>query len=184
MRTFLTFFLTIVFTFSSLAFALTAYAQEESDKDELVVTDKEVVYELPYAGILPDNPLYPMKKFRDAVWVFMTRDNMQKAELILLLSDKKVVMAQQLVDKGKYELAVETLHDAEDDYERIINAMKLSKQIGAEAPAEFESKVILSNEKHLEVMENILKTVPSGVQSSLKDVMQLNVDNYNALREL
>ena len=58
--------------------------------DTLVKTPQEkVIYNLPYPGLLPDNPLYITKIMRDKITDFLTRDNLKKAELYLLYSDKK-----------------------------------------------------------------------------------------------
>src|SRR3989304_6415715 len=58
--------------------------------------DNKIVYQLPYPGILPDHPLYTLKAVRDRIQVFLTRDNLKKAEIYLLYSDKRLAMGQEL----------------------------------------------------------------------------------------
>lgn len=62
-------------------------------------TQEKVVYNLPYPGILPDNPLYFIKAIRDQFLILGTRDNIKKAQLYLLYSDKRFAMAISLVKK-------------------------------------------------------------------------------------
>ena len=96
----------------SIAFASQAvvWAQEAQENQ---VAGQE--YTMPYAGLLPDSPLYPLKKMRDSVWVFFTRDNVKKADVLLLISDKKIVMAQAMADKGKWGSALKVAQDSEKD---------------------------------------------------------------------
>ena len=62
--------------------------------ETLIKTPQEkVIYNLPYPGLLPDSPLYITKVIRDKITDFLTRDNLKKAELYLLYSDKRVSMS-------------------------------------------------------------------------------------------
>ena len=54
---------------------------------------EKVIYNLPYPGLLPDSPLYITKIARDRITDFLTRDNLKKAELYLLYSDKRASMS-------------------------------------------------------------------------------------------
>lgn len=145
------------------------------------IESQGVEYELPYAGLLPDHPLYTVKAARDAFWLFFTRDAFKKAELLLLFSDKKVVMAQSLADKGKWTLAIEALEASEKDVDRMIDALKLAQKIGSAPSQDFLDTALQSNEKHLEIMKNIYKHSQKTVHSRIEEVMQRNVDHYNQL---
>jgi len=83
-----------------------------SPKD--LIKDGTIVYELPYAGITPENPLYFFKQLRDQIKEFLTRDYIQKAEFLLLSSDKRAHIALILAQKGKTRQSVEVLADAEE----------------------------------------------------------------------
>jgi len=72
-----------------------------------------IEYELPYPGLLPDHPLYPLKKVRDRILLLFTRTPDRKSQLLHLLSDKKMAMVQVLWDNNKKELAVATAAEAE-----------------------------------------------------------------------
>ena len=49
-----------------------------------------VDYQLPYPGMLPDNPLYFLKVFRDNLTSFFINKPLDKAHFDLLQSDKDV----------------------------------------------------------------------------------------------
>lgn len=141
-------------------------------------------YTLPYTGLLPDSPLYPLKKMRDSVWVFFTRDNMKKAELLLLLSDKKIVMAQVLADKGKWERALEIAHDSEEDISQMITALEMAKRIGYAPSPDFRMKALKSSSKHLNMMKDFMHKADSAYKPGFEKLMELNVEHYNAMRSL
>lgn len=154
------------------------YAQEE-----ISVEAKEVDYDLPHAGMLPDNPLYSLKKVRDSFWLFFTRDNLEKADLLLLFSDKKIVMAQAMAEKGKWELALESARNSEADANRMIEAMEMATKIGYAPSGDFLIMAKLSNDKHYQIMEDMLVKAPSGSRSAMEEIMQTNIDNHNQLEE-
>src|SRR5690242_4265879 len=54
-----------------------------------------VDYDLPYPGsVTPDNILWPMKALRDKVWLSLTINPSKKADLELLIADKRLAGAK------------------------------------------------------------------------------------------
>jgi len=61
-------------------------------------------YYLPKIKILPTNILYPIKIWRDKLWLLLTRDSCEKSELLMLIADKQMaendsISASDAVDK-------------------------------------------------------------------------------------
>jgi hypothetical protein len=61
-------------------------------------------YYLPIIKILPSNVLYPIKIWRDKLWLLLTRDSCEKSELLMLIADKQMaeddsLSASDAVDK-------------------------------------------------------------------------------------
>lgn len=83
------------------------------NSQSITINQDKVVYNLPYPGILPDNPLYFIKGIRDKILELVTRDNLKKAELYLLFSDKRVAMAESLAQKGKDKQALTIFYEGE-----------------------------------------------------------------------
>lgn len=146
--------------------------------------DNKVVYQLPYPGILPDHPLYLLKVTRDRVQAFLTRDNLKKAELYLLYSDKRLAMGQDLEKKGKTALAITTLSKGEKYFLRIPELLRQAKEQGTSPSAELVERVKVSNQKHQEVISEMLQNVPQGSQEEINAVMKITQACKKQLQEL
>lgn len=120
------FFILLILFFSISLFPLVSYAhghsqtETKSDLEESLSDDQatesaqeeveeNVKYELSYPGMLPDNPLYFIKTIRDAVVKFLISDPLKKAEFNVLTANKRAYAALLLAEKGKHELALETI---------------------------------------------------------------------------
>lgn len=145
-----------------------------SPKD--LIKDGTVVYELPYAGITPENPLYFFKQLRDQIKEFLTRDSIKKAEFLLVSSDKRAHIALILAQKGKTRQSVEVLADAEEKAMRIPEILKESKKQGTAPSEQFIFTLKLSNSKHREIIQELAKMLPQGqdeqVLNALIDINQ------------
>ncbi len=143
--------------------------------DSLIKTPQEkVAYNLPYPGLLPDSPLYLTKIVRDRIADFLTRDNLKKAELYLLYSDKRAAMSLVLARKGKNQLAIDTFTKGEKYFLKIPNLLKSAKKQGGQAPSNFFETLKLSNAKHKELIEELIKILPQGLNQSLTQLSNLN----------
>jgi hypothetical protein len=85
------------------------------------------IYKLPETGMLPDNAFYGMRKVRDWLWLtFSTGEN--KLKLAILLTDKGMAEAKELIIKEKYDIAIETGNEAMDKLEyadKLVNGFKV-----------------------------------------------------------
>lgn len=146
-----------------------------SNYSQVVSTnDQKLNYELPYPGILPDNPLYLVKALRDRLQEFTIRDTIKKAEYYLLLSDKRVSAAQLLVKKGKDKQSVSTLSKAEKYFLKIPPLLAVSKKQGVKPLDELLIRLKLSNVKHLEVINSFIKQSSQDEAEPLKIILENN----------
>ena len=128
----------------------TAEMTEEQTSDETSSS-----YTLPYPGMLPDNPLYFLKEFRDAIIGFLISDPLKKAEFDLLQADKKIAAGVFLVnEKENEELAVQTIRQAHDVFSDALIKTKQAEERG-EATSSLIERLRLSSEKHEEVLEEL-----------------------------
>lgn len=155
-----------------------------SQAQQTVMRQERVVYNLPYPGLLPDHPLYFLKAIRDRFLDVTTRDYLKKAELYLLLSDKRVAMALALADDGKDNLAISTLSKAEKYFLKIPPLLQTSKKQGVTATAELVERLKLSNSKHRMVASELLKKLPQGRGNEIKEIMDINVQIKSQLQKL
>lgn len=165
MRTFIISIAVAVFLLTSLLIVSLTKAQEVNFES------KKVDYALPYPGLLPDNPLYAIKKIRDTVLIFFSRNNVRKVELYFLFSDKKIYMASELAKKGKWNLVSQTTTEAQSDFLKVAELLRTSKKQGTSAPSGLIQKIKLSNEKHREVIEMLLKNAPTGERVPLEKAL-------------
>mgnify|MGYP000229957680 CR=1 FL=1 len=135
---------------------------------------EKVVYQLPYPGILPDNPLYVFKALRDQIQAFFIRDYQKKAETYLLYSDKRVNMAMFLLEKGKINLAITTFSKGEKYFLKIPPLLKEAKRQGQQIPSDFIDKLKLANAKHKEIADNFLKKIPQGETAAVMEIIKIN----------
>lgn len=91
---------------------------------------QEETYVLPYPGLLPDNPLYPIKAFRDRMVSLLISDPLKKAEFNVLQSDKRMGASLALYKKGEKELAEQTVGKAGNYFEEAIAKASEAKQQG------------------------------------------------------
>lgn len=174
--------LAFVIVSAHMSFAAPVYAQQISQVVEIKA--KEIEYTLAYPGILPDNPLYSLKELRNGMWVFFTRDNLKKAELLLLFSDKKANAALFLSQKGKWDLAIDSMTQGEKEFLRAVSAMHQAKKQGGAPTGDFVLKSKLSNEKHREIAEDLLKEAPGGQVARIQSILSINKRVGRALEKL
>lgn len=143
-----------------------------------------IIYTLPYPGILPDHPAYFLKAARDKVTEFAIRDNTEKAKHYLMLSDKRAAMAMMLAKKGKNELAITTFSKGEKYSLKIPDLLKETKKQGGEYNAETVNTLKLSNLKHRELLDMLLRQMPQGEGRDLDLVIDLNSQVKDQLNTL
>lgn len=154
---------------------------KQEDAGVISLESKEIEYELPYTGILPDHPLYMLKQARDKVWLFIAREPIKKAELLLHISDKKAAMASLLSQKGAWSKSVEIMLESENDFHMVFEYAARSEEIGAAPTEDFIQKMKLSNQKHRQIIEDLLASTPDGERKVLEEVLKQNEENKKAL---
>jgi hypothetical protein len=153
--------------------------------DSLVKTPQEkIAYNLPYPGLLPDSPIYFVKVVRDKITELLTRDDLKKAQLYLLDSDKRAAMSLALAQKGKNQLAIDTFSKGEKYFLKIPNLLRSTKKQGVQAPSNFIETLKLSNAKHKELIDELIKILPQGLNNSLNQLSDLNQQVKSELESL
>lgn len=170
-----------IFLLCGLFFAMNVFS---AVPEEMIKTEK-VIYDLPYPGITPENPLYIFKQLRDSLTELLTRDYIKKAEFLLVSSDKRAHIALILAQKGKTRQAVEVLADAEERSLKIPPLLITSKKQGVSPEGTFVYTLKLSNIKHRDVIQELMKLLPQGQEKQiLTDVFELNKQVAKELERL
>jgi len=170
--------ISIVIVFFSIFLFPAFYSITQSQS--LDIEKQEVIYELPYPGLLPDHPLYFIKSMRDKFLIFTTRDNQKKARLYLHLSDKHMSASLALVEKGKELLAVGELQKGEVNFLEIPPLLKEVKNQGGGFADQLVVELLQSNAKHRsvisQVMQNTTQTEIAPLESLLSENAQVMIE--------
>ncbi|OGG03920.1 hypothetical protein A2W14_05625 [Candidatus Gottesmanbacteria bacterium RBG_16_37_8] len=145
-------------------------------------TPTPVDYRLPYPGILPDHPLYPVKRFRDFLLLTFNRHPLKKIDLFLLLSDKKIGMSELLLSKRKVNLAVDTLLESQFD---LLKAAFYLPDLSKNnlLPTGLSDKIELSAKKHQEIIGQISVSITDLKQKEkINQALQL-ISQANTLTQ-
>src|SRR3990172_5453263 len=174
----------LIFLFYIFIFLIIPPAFYFLQSQPISLSQEKVEYNLPYPGILPDHPLYPIKNIRDKILELTTRDSIKKAELYLLFSDKRVAMAANLTKNGKEKSAAATFTEAEEYFSKIPQLIENSKQQGVSASSEFIQRLRLSNFKHKEVGTSLLNDLSQGLSGEINKALNLNKQLKKKLEKL
>jgi hypothetical protein len=122
---------------------------------------RSVQYDLPYTGILPDNPLYFLKALRDNILNLFITDPVKKSEYDLLMADKRLSGAQALLEKGKDDLAITTLSKSGNYFYQAIQLTATAKRQGEDANGAIATLVTASMKHQAVIYQMIQEAKPS-----------------------
>jgi hypothetical protein len=137
-----------------------AATEEGAMEDEQNVVAVE--YVLPYPGILPDHPLFAIKKLRDWIFEQLISDPLRKTEFYILQADKRLSMALAFMDKSKPEGALTSVADAQEFMGQALKTASSARASGQEIPGYILDRFERSIAKHIEVIEGM--TLQGGEQ--------------------
>lgn len=157
---------------------MTSTPEASSSKDAVTAeVQPKIEYALPYPGILPDHPLYNLKRFRDYVLERLISDPVRKSEFYVLQGDKRLAMGMALFAQGKGVLAESTLSKGEKYMEKSVSGVASLKTNGGTVPPYVIGNIEKSLSKHAEVLTALIASSTdaekAGLTSSLTLVQQL-----------
>ncbi len=112
-------------------------------------------YVLPYPGILPDHPLYPLKEFRDKIIEALIVDPERKSEFYLLQSDKLLNAAVSLLEKNNQDKTKEAIKRSSEKMRQAVSQLSSMKQSGKTVSSGSIDRIINAIDKHIEVLQDI-----------------------------
>ena len=147
-----------------------------------IISPTPIDYHLPYPGLIPDHPLYRIKKIRDWLLVNLTRNELRKIELHLIFADKKLVMGDVLFKKRNTKLSIETFFEAETELSSAVSQLSLYSESQI-PPTGLADKLELSVQKHEEVINSVLSEVTDLQQlDKLKQSLSINHKAYSQIQ--
>lgn len=160
-----------IFILSLVTVVVSAQTDAETARQNV---KKHSEYALPYPGLLPGNPLYEIKMFRDHVFESLIVDPLKKADFYLLQSDKRLSAGMQLFKDNKKKLGEETVSKSEKYFELSVNTALLAKSKGKDTK-EFTDRLAKSWDKHNEVISELIAKNSNEIKSGLESSLNLNV---------
>lgn len=151
------------------AMAWTTIAASPSEEDQAIILAAPVEYTLPYPGLLPDSPLYPLKTFRDKVISFFITDAKKQAAFDLLQADKRLSAAQILVqEKSSQQLISQTASKGENYFgDAVVNVTTAKKQ--GMFVNDFLGTLQTAGLKHEQVLLQMAQTTKGQLRQNLLD---------------
>lgn len=148
-------------------------------------TAQPVQYDLPYPGILPNNPLYFAKQARDWILDKLIMDPVKKTEFYILQGDKRLVMGVDLSASGNRALGEQTISKGEKYMNNAMATLLSLKTQGGDVPAYITDHLAQSLAKHAEVLtRQITKTTDATIKSGLTGSLNLVVSLQAELSKL
>jgi hypothetical protein len=162
-----------------LAFSLLVFlfcfipAISYASSEELISTpsSETVNYELPYPGILPDNPLYFFKVIRDKAVGFLISNPLKKAEFNLLQADKRLNAGMSLFNKNNITLAYSTISKAENYFSEAIDEMDKAKAQKLQM-TNVKEKLKEALKRHRLEINNLAKRAEGNYKSSFRNELK------------
>lgn len=159
---------------------ITVTATSGADQAIEVTTTTKVDYELPYPGMLPDNPLYFLKQVRDWILDKLIVDPIKKAEFYILQADKRVAMGVMLAASGKATLGEQVISKAEKYMNSAVQSLLVLKSQGKDVPAYIVDHLSKALAKHIEVLQSEIAKAQgaekAGLEASLTLVSELQAE--------
>lgn len=149
-----------------------ADAQEE-------VTETKAEYTLPYPGILPDHPLYFLKKLRDQIMERLIADPIRKMEFYMLQADKSINTGVFLAAKQNESLTAEAVLRGKAFVSQAIESASALKAEGKEVPPYLIERFGNALAKYQEVLGQLISTATETQKANL----QATSDALGALQE-
>lgn len=164
----------IVLFLSVLLFPAMVFAATATPEGAPADMPTPVQYELPYPGMLPDNPLYVLKQARDWILDKLIMEPVKKTEFYILQGDKRLAMGLLLFAGGKGALGEQTISKGEKYMNSAAQNLFTLKEQGKDVPAYITDRLTQAAAKHAEVLtEEIAKTSDEAVKSGLTGSLDL-----------
>lgn len=133
--------------------------------------EQEVLYYLPYPGILPDHPIYWMKMFRDRVVEILTTKTDKRVDLWVLYADKRLGAAKVLIEGNKIDLGVLTALKSTGYLSKAVYRVEEIKNQGIEV-GNLANKMERETLKHAQVLDELARRTEgdaAGKMNNMRD---------------
>lgn len=137
-----------------------------------------ISYSLPYPGkISPTSPLWFLKAFRDKALLATAVDPVSRANLLLLMADKRLSFANDYFNKGQIEVSLSVLNKAEmylsASYESAIKARESGEHVDA-----LLQRLSASSLKHRQLIEQMAANTSDDARAFFAQKMDISKEVF------
>ncbi|GIW61180.1 MAG: hypothetical protein KatS3mg089_0032 [Patescibacteria group bacterium] len=178
-------FVSLYFLITYVSFAQNNSSSSANPNVALDTQKPSVDYTLPYPGLLPDNPLYPLKMLRDRIVLFLINDSVKRTEFYLLQADKRLQAGVFLYrkDPSKISLSLDTLGKSEQYFTKAVKEVEKVKQEKKDIGA-LLNNLQRASLKHEEVLLLFEKSVPQEYRKRVRVIIDNMRNHQNTVNEL
>jgi hypothetical protein len=165
----------LFFFFLLFIFVLPASANEITPSPSSLQSN----YLLPYPGLLPDNPLYFLKSFRDNVMGFFIGKPIEKANFSLLQADKNIAASTLLLSKEneKVTLAGRTYGQGQDFFEEAIAQTVVAHEQGINCE-DMKKTLESANRKYFQVLHDLIASAQTEDDKKMMQEEHSRADEF------
>jgi hypothetical protein len=138
--------------------------------------------ELPSPGILPDNPIYPVKTFLEKVRLWLTFDPEARARFHAFLAEQRLSELNETIRMGKLEYVEKLKGDYEKEMNETVSEMNRTFGLGRNATALAEH-VCNVTYKHVAVLERVLERAPEAAREGIERAVNASIKGYENCEE-
>jgi len=129
-------------------------------------------------SVLPDSPLWGVKVLRDKFWLFLTPGSTRKSELNLLFSDKRLMAAKILTQKGKYDLACSTILKSHNYFVEAVNLEDEARK-GGDNTDELLLLLTKASLAHKETIQSLQNAFPDDLKTEFSSIIEYLSEFYD-----
>src|SRR3989344_3167285 len=160
---------------TSAPFAMAAPSSKISGYQTL---DKEVSKLGEPAGILPDSPIYGIKRFWEGLQITFAGGDVAKAKLKYRFAEKRLAEASEMLKKNRPEHLEKMLKEYETELQGANDDVEKATA-GGQKIDDIVSLSANNTAKHLAVLNALLTKVPEAARPALESAMQASAnENY------
>lgn len=137
----------------------------------LAATSAEIQAQINRDLITSNSPFYFLQTWKESIQTFFTFGAENKAKQYLHLAEVRLNEYQNLMEKGKTEIAEKTLNKYEEQLNRALTKAQELKDKGKDIK-DLSQKIEETVAKHIEVLQENLQKVPEQAQKGIENAIE------------
>ena len=176
----------IVLAISILVFLASLYsvqAEQTQESDATALISAAFDKELPSISIMPDSWLYGMKRFFEGVDLFLTFDDVDKAEKCVRYAEMRLAEAKEMIAQGETEVITDLIDEYHSRLSESTVLLNRSQEAGRNV-SKVREYIAVRTLVHQESWEELRESVPSRVRSVVHQALNYSSSHADDVLDL